>query len=351
MSEKKPRAAKLVPIDPPRKYMAVETHLHRALLPFSRHNLAFIEQIGINVICNLSNRDVQLGMQEFAAKNSIRVYNMLTPGECMPFSSGGVSFAEDWMIQTTELIISLGSAKVLLVSDTLAPLDAAVIACIRRLQSWSLTSIIAEFRMIAGRDLFDIEQFIEYFNPFLVSIPTDQRPEYLQTYIDIEDTENQYLDMLETFVLPPTPPLVNEHESEDKEGEGKNKEKDKKKKDKKKDKDKDKDKDKSRGKGEIYDNKGNVDSDSGATRSLFGETEVGLAVEAPEDPTLNIKENEEIIDEEESAPEKKSKEASIERKLILFNKLFNPHPSMRLISPGVCIDPNISLVNDAEVDD
>lgn len=40
-----------------------------------------------------------------------------------------------------------------------------LVACLRRIQSWTLTSILSEFRLQSGpRRFFDIEQFIERFD-------------------------------------------------------------------------------------------------------------------------------------------------------------------------------------------
>ena len=51
--------------------------------------------------------------------------------------------------------------------------DCVLIACMRRLQHWSLTSIISEFRLLSGPErYFDFEQFIELFDPTSMDILT-----------------------------------------------------------------------------------------------------------------------------------------------------------------------------------
>ena len=67
----------------------------------------------------------------------------------------------------------------------MSSIDVAVIACLRRLQHWTLTSIIDEARILGGRKVFDIEQFIEQFDLDLVHVPA-LPPEYLQAYITLQ---------------------------------------------------------------------------------------------------------------------------------------------------------------------
>jgi hypothetical protein len=54
---------------------------------------------------------------------------------------------------------------------------------IRHIQCWSFTSILDEFRLLCGRRIFDIEQFIEHYDIDLIDIPiSDNIPHYIQIY-------------------------------------------------------------------------------------------------------------------------------------------------------------------------
>ncbi len=57
---------------------------------------------------------------------------------------------------------------------------------IRRMQRWSLTSVLANFRQIAGRKIFDLEQFIEFFDSSAVYVPRRRMPVYLNSFLNIE---------------------------------------------------------------------------------------------------------------------------------------------------------------------
>ena len=60
--------------------------------------------------------------------------------------------------------------------------DCLVIGCLRRVQEWSFTSILSEFRQLCWPlRLNDFEQFIESFNVSLV-VTEENVPDYLLTH-------------------------------------------------------------------------------------------------------------------------------------------------------------------------
>lgn len=64
--------------------------------------------------------------------------------------------------------------------------DIVMIACLRRLQRWCLTSVIDEFRALSlRRNCFDLEQFIEYFDISLVRYPFSL-PDYVVNDMSLE---------------------------------------------------------------------------------------------------------------------------------------------------------------------
>lgn len=96
----------------------------------------------------------------------------------------GVS--EDWMKRCLELIFSLCRDPVLIVGNAMTCVDAALIACLRRIQRWGLTSVLANFRQLTGRKIFDLEQFIEFFDTTVVRIPPLRVPTYLDMFLRVE---------------------------------------------------------------------------------------------------------------------------------------------------------------------
>ena len=85
-----------------------------------------------------------------------------------------------------ELLLTLSRDPVLIVGNATSCVDAMLIACLRRLQRWSLTSVLANFRLLTGRKIFDLEQFIEFFDVSIVRIPWHRMPGYLDMFLKIE---------------------------------------------------------------------------------------------------------------------------------------------------------------------
>jgi hypothetical protein len=109
-----------------------------------------------------------------------------------------VSLFEDFMKTTLELILCLSvtSPAVLLIGSPSHAIDCIIVACLRRVQEWSFVSILGELRMLSGCRQFDLEQFIESFNPDIVDI-SQNTPDYLQIHMRLKDEEEKLLHRLE----------------------------------------------------------------------------------------------------------------------------------------------------------
>lgn len=90
------------------------------------------------------------------------------------------------MRSALELLFTLSRDPVLIVGSAISCVDAALIACLRRIQRWGLTSVLAEFRQLTGRKIFDLEQFIEFFDVSTVQIPSHRMPAYLDIFLKVE---------------------------------------------------------------------------------------------------------------------------------------------------------------------
>jgi hypothetical protein len=77
-------------------------------------------------------------------------------------SLSDVSVAATWIVETVTKLLSLGEhGKILLITDRPICVDAIILACVRRLQHWSMSAVLSELRFIAGPHLYDIEQLVE----------------------------------------------------------------------------------------------------------------------------------------------------------------------------------------------
>eukprot|EP01041_Mallomonas_annulata_P001249 gene1249-2421_t len=179
---------------PPERFMSIDDNLYRAVYPLTRQHIPFLHQAQISTIINLSE-DTNGKSLTFLTESPIiqSIHNVYTD-EDFPFSSTSVSNSEDCIKKAIEL--TLNSSNVLLLGSDKSCVDGVVIACIRRLQGWTLTSIIEEFRILTGRKIFDIEQFIEYFDIDIIDVPNIV-PDYLQIYDTLLEEELELLQEIE----------------------------------------------------------------------------------------------------------------------------------------------------------
>eukprot|EP01036_Dinobryon_divergens_P025846 gene25846-34434_t len=81
------------------------------------------------------------------------------------------------------------SCNTLLVGSSETLYDCLVIGCLRRVQEWSFTSILSEFRQLCWPlRLNDFEQFIESFNVSLI-VTEENVPDYLLTHDHLKGEE------------------------------------------------------------------------------------------------------------------------------------------------------------------
>lgn len=64
-------------------------------------------------------------------------------------------------------------------------IDCIIVACLRRVQEWSFVSILGELRMHSACRQFDVEQFIEEFDPDTIDISTNT-PDFLKIHIRLK---------------------------------------------------------------------------------------------------------------------------------------------------------------------
>lgn len=195
-------------VAPPQQYMMVDTSLHRAVLPFTRYNLLFLHVQGIDTFFNLSTSPLHETILEFADAKDISVLNTARMGDTMeghndsPSDDGrdggllpilsDLQLAGDWIRDTLVTLLTLTrDCKVLLISDSNICIDAIVLACSRRLQQWSATAWLSEFRFLAGRDLSDVEQFIESvdLSPLQGIVEGGNTPAFMRTYTEARRRE------------------------------------------------------------------------------------------------------------------------------------------------------------------
>mmetsp|Transcript_8521 Transcript_8521/g.14138 ORF Transcript_8521/g.14138 Transcript_8521/m.14138 type:complete len:215 (+) Transcript_8521:56-700(+) len=187
---------------PPLNFNQVEEGIYRSGIPFEL-NFEFLKTLKLRTVVILSSNYVDDSLSHFFEENHVHVIygeNMTGIAEKgYLMGKGGVHhigghhhgrrynmrgvlpFAEETVTETLKVLSDKANYPVLVICKTGKNLTGVVVACLRKLQRWTLISIYEEFRRYAGGSRLQQqhEQFIELFDTDLVPIREGISPEFL----------------------------------------------------------------------------------------------------------------------------------------------------------------------------
>ncbi|RHY89636.1 hypothetical protein DYB31_003331 [Aphanomyces astaci] len=196
-----PFHASLPVLNPPLYFGIVESEVFRCN-KFDSSSFSFVSQLGLNTVVYLSTDDLGRELTDFFKERDVMVVHLgskyrtskgITEGmtkeaiECildqrrypiMVMCKTGIHISgcvhTHAYIRRPSILPSLRPPSSL-ASIHLVPFSSSssVIGCLRRLQNWSLTATIDKYRNLAGttKTKFENEQFIEFFDVDLVTLP------------------------------------------------------------------------------------------------------------------------------------------------------------------------------------
>lgn len=181
-----------IPLIPPTGFTYVEDVICRCVAPIHRNHLSFLRTTDIKILVNVSCEPIY-DIEYLVEKENYQLHDLFDNNES-PISHS-ITELEDWVKKSIELIIALSSqGTILLIGNEDTCLDCLLIACLRKIQEWTLVPILHEFRLLSNQKrLFDLEQFIELFNSDIVNYTTDI-PEFLSTHLLIKEEELKLLE-------------------------------------------------------------------------------------------------------------------------------------------------------------
>jgi hypothetical protein len=197
--------AKVPTLTPPVSFICCEERIYRCFAPLLKHHLTYLKTVYDSVITTIINvSGDQLYVKStndhfYYDDENIKVYNLYSNVEDPP-NNCDVSSMEQWVKYALDIIIAKSvDSSILIVGNDEACYDCLIIACLRKLQSWSIVSIINELRFHIGsqRKIFDLEQFIELFNPEILSLPS-KLPSYLELHENLLSDEIKLCDRIKT---------------------------------------------------------------------------------------------------------------------------------------------------------
>ena len=172
---------------PPPNFAAVEDDLYRSALP-TEINVPFLQQLNLKTVILLEHSsgsaDIDPMFSFFLEDNGIEAVRI---GEESGGSSPEQGKTKTWQPISEEVVLRamrelVDSSKYpLLVIDVYGKHRAGIlVACIRKIQRWSLVSIFEEYRRYASaKRRLQNEQFVELFDVDLVHIP-EHAPTFLR---------------------------------------------------------------------------------------------------------------------------------------------------------------------------
>ncbi|KAF1774386.1 Protein-tyrosine phosphatase-like [Phytophthora cactorum] len=183
---------------PPLNFSMVASGVYRSGFP-NRKNHAFLQQLGLKSVLYLCHQGHQPENVAFFKENSIEVFQCPIDGNKEPFISinpdamadalrhllGTLDYGKRFvsLCATKRCCYSLSRCKKSPDLGALYERNGCVIGCMRKMENWSLTSIIDEYCRFAGprMRLLD-QQFIEFFTP-TIQYDERQKPKWLSSSV------------------------------------------------------------------------------------------------------------------------------------------------------------------------
>ena len=187
----------------PPGFAFVEDCLCRCTTPLSRPNWPFLQTLNLGSVINVSGDVLDDELVSFLQGNSVQVVDISCGAG---FTS--VLHLEEWVKVALEKIFTLTTSLsvdggespvkgVLLIGCPQTCLDCLLVACTRRVQDWSLVSILSEFRLLQGplqmRSPY-AEQFIEYFDKAIID--STNLPEFIAIHQSLLKEEESLLERM-----------------------------------------------------------------------------------------------------------------------------------------------------------
>lgn len=155
---------------PPTNFGIVEEDLYRSGMP-NELNFPFLERLQLKTIIYLASDEVSDKLADFIDDQGI---------DLIPLSPDEEDAPTAWKPMSEEVVLS---AMELLLDPTMYPIHVmcsqgrhrtgTVMGCLRKLQRWSLSSIVEEYHRFAdAKGRLANEQFIELFDTDLINIPS-----------------------------------------------------------------------------------------------------------------------------------------------------------------------------------
>eukprot|EP00960_Hanusia_phi_P034674 751229-Hanusia_phi.AAC.1 len=156
-------------LKPPNAFGIVQQGLYRSNAPVDE-NLPFLTGLHLKTVLYLSPEVLLRSVVEFFKEKNVDLHNLGV--QAWKPDPHWTPICDDFIKDALEIVLDHRKHPLLICCTSGVFQTAPLVGCLRRLQNWSLTSILDEYRAFAGLKARLVhEQYIEFFDVDLVSLP------------------------------------------------------------------------------------------------------------------------------------------------------------------------------------
>jgi tyrosine-protein phosphatase SIW14 len=147
-------------LNPPENFALVCSGVYRSAFPLKK-NFPFLKKLRLKSVLTLILEDYPEQNELFLIENGIKFYQFGVPGNKEPF----VDIPEQTICRAVEILMDSRTHPVLIHCNKGKHRTGCLVGCLRKMQSWSYTSIFAEYRFFSGtKSRSTDQQFIQLFD-------------------------------------------------------------------------------------------------------------------------------------------------------------------------------------------
>lgn len=160
---------------PPKHFAIVEPSIFRSST-FTKEHFPFVRQLKLHTIVYLSPEEAPRPLQDFCKEEEHQL-TLMSLGNQAPLLTGrsGTSWTPlpgEVVKIALETVLDVSRHPLIIVCLSGVHQTGALVGCLRRLQGWSFTSIIEEYRRFShGIGRSPTELYIEHFDPDEITVP------------------------------------------------------------------------------------------------------------------------------------------------------------------------------------
>ncbi|SPR00129.1 diphosphoinositol-polyphosphate diphosphatase [Plasmodiophora brassicae] len=162
---------------PPQRFAIVEKGIYRSGYP-NQQSEQFLEKLGLRSIVYLCKEPVRDWNRDFIRRNGIQLFHLGSDGNKEPFLTVPLELIQESLSR----LLDTRNHPILIHCNKGTHRTGCLVGCLRRVQRWSLTSILGEYQRFAGgRPRLIDQQSIELFDPRGIDYDPQFAPSWLQT--------------------------------------------------------------------------------------------------------------------------------------------------------------------------